>query len=96
MGDLDARSNNPHKVALRTEGVDRNVYAIPIKALPQVALRTEGVDRNASINDGKPYVDVALRTEGVDRNNQNTGKDGQRHAVALRTEGLGRNFIPIV
>ena len=55
-------------VALRTEGVDRNLKTITGSRFCQVALRTEGVDRN-SLADAKILSDaVALRTEGVDRN----------------------------
>ena len=34
------------KVALRTEGVDRNIVALMASPRLAVALRTEGVDRN--------------------------------------------------
>ena len=58
------------RVALLTEGVDRNILTyIQYVDGPVVALLTEGVDRNtlsrqAFINDDI----VALLTEGVDRN----------------------------
>ena len=55
-------------VALRTEGVDRNVYCAFNLRFPKVALRTEGVDRNGNDDDSEPPDPVALRTEGVDRN----------------------------
>ena len=34
------------KVALRTEGVDRNIRCVMVRMVERVALRTEGVDRN--------------------------------------------------
>ena len=59
----------PPPVALRTEGVDRNIpILIGRLRLFLVALRTEGVDRNCMQLTEFIQQQVALRTEGVDRN----------------------------
>ena len=55
-------------VALREEGVDRNVCVRHESSAPAVALREEGVDRNFVFRVVQPYQWVALREEGVDRN----------------------------
>ena len=56
-------------VALRTEGVDRNMWwGVRKAARSLVALRTEGVDRNLFDLTKSKRAFVALRTEGVDRN----------------------------
>ena len=64
------RWTSNHQVALRKEGVDRNVFEVDDKFNVAVALRKEGVDRNywpTLANIGEQAV--ALRKEGVDRNN---------------------------
>ena len=62
MGQLD-------KVALLTEGVDRNhLSTLAVVELMRVALLTEGVDRNPAIFNNSHARAVALLTEGVDRN----------------------------
>ena len=79
------------KVALRTEGVDRNVrYRDGAVRKAGVALRTEGVDRNTS-SSKRPcqLVFVALRTEGVDRNSV----DGNTITVELASPSVRRAWI---
>ena len=57
------------RVALLTEGVDRNHFAPDARPPKRVALLTEGVDRNVELVELPDYTaDVALLTEGVDRN----------------------------
>ena len=47
-----ARAEPTQKVALHTEGVDRNTRVVPVDFSQDVALHTEGVDRNRKeIND---------------------------------------------
>ena len=57
------------RVALHTEGVDRNVLGAVFAPAAAVALHTEGVDRN-TVRGGtyRECFMVALHTEGVDRN----------------------------
>ena len=39
--------NTYHRVALRKESVDRNIFFVPLVLISRVALRKESVDRNA-------------------------------------------------
>ena len=56
------------RVALLTEGVDRNRAVAQRPQHYAVALLTEGVDRNRKKHGGYTRCQVALLTEGVDRN----------------------------
>ena len=57
------------RVALLTEGVDRNPCGVgQFKQIMKVALLTEGVDRNSNVRPPVRVALVALLTEGVDRN----------------------------
>ena len=86
----------PIRVALRTEGVDRNVtsglWVWPVIRSPSV--RRAWIEITSLSKNGLLAV-VALRTEGVDRNHL-AGVSGKNIIVALRIEGLGRNLILIV
>ena len=55
-------------VALRKEGVDRNISDMIVISFDVVALRKEGVDRNIVKKWVADVDNVALRKEGVDRN----------------------------
>ena len=56
------------RVALPTEGVDRNHHNTAQLTICPVALPTEGVDRNFTVRPSWARAYVALPTEGVDRN----------------------------
>ena len=65
---------SPVTVALRKEGVDRNMMVLGIARSALVALRKEGVDRNKRTVAHIPHALVALRKEGVDRNQDGMNK----------------------
>ena len=79
------------KVALLTEGVDRNIVVHQGKPSSLVALLTEGVDRNQKV-DAVPEAEsaVALLTEGVDRND---GSWIEGYCAARRPPHGGRFYV---
>ena len=79
------------KVALRKEGVDRNLLLDQRGNLALVALRKEGVDRNHHYEWVWQVPMVALRKEGVDRNPTVRNPGSEQLCVALRKEGVDRN-----
>ena len=89
--------HNQAHVALRTEGVDRNVFRqILMRHFVDVALRTEGVDRNMEAARAKaggklsPSARRAWIEIGLD------SLSGIYVLVALRTEGVDRNSNRVV
>ena len=81
-------------VALRTEGVDRNVFThlFQLDLFLSPSVRRAWIEIRAFIaQPGQPGV--ALRTEGVDRNARVTPLYSSWYTVALRTEGVDRNHL---
>ena len=81
-----------HKVALRKESVDRNVYmSVTEYGFKWVALRKESVDRNMNSDYYGRLCYVALRKESVDRNCTAVDDTTVNSQVALRKESVDRN-----
>ena len=90
-----------HRVALRKESVDRNLYyGDDLTFADGVALRKESVDRNKYVVQCRKVMGVALRKESVDRNRTGlvTGCEYLRSLSARRAwiEMVlsGRRIIP--